>query len=66
VRELQSPREAAKDKPIKEQRSYGPKMKNVLRYQTIKAVSSCTPIFFFLHPTMLCKDQTVPIIFLKP
>ena len=34
---------------------------NLLPYYFM-TVSSCTPTIFFLHPTMLCKDQTVPII----
>jgi len=29
----------------------------------ILEVSSCTSTFFFLHPTMLCKDQIIPIVF---
>jgi len=29
----------------------------------LRAVSSCTPTFFFLHPTMLCKYHIVLIIF---
>ena len=41
---------------------HGPLKAHLLTNQGL-VVSSCTPTFFFLHPTISCKDHIVPINF---